>query len=162
SGGAFPRRPSDRAPCPPSGTVPDATFPHHRAVHRPRRPYGFPRRHARRLRADPERRVLGDPGAGALHDRPGFRGEDGVSPIRLRIVVPTKILFDETVEKVTADGTHGNFTILPRHTDFLAALVPGLLSFGLEDGSERFAAVDGGLLLKHGREVLVTTGRAVV
>ena len=82
--------------------------------------------------------------------------------MHLRILVPTKILFDEAVDRLTADGTHGSFTILPRHVDFLAELVPGLLSFRNAEGRERFAAVDGGLLVKHGAEVVVPTGRAVV
>lgn len=79
----------------------------------------------------------------------------------LRIVLPTRILVETQVVKVTADGTHGTFTILPRHADFLAALVPGLLSFEYADGRERFVAVNGGLLVKHGAEVLVPTRRAV-
>jgi len=82
--------------------------------------------------------------------------------MRLRILLPTKILADEPVVKVSADGAHGNFAILPRHVDFLAALVPGLLSFERPDGGQRFAAVDGGLLIKHGADVLVPTRRAVI
>lgn len=82
--------------------------------------------------------------------------------MRLRILLPTKILADETVDKVTADGVHGNFGILPRHVDFLAALIPGLVSFERADGGERFAAVDGGLLIKHGADILVPTRRAVI
>lgn len=82
--------------------------------------------------------------------------------MRLRILLPTKILADEDVVKVTADGAHGNFAILPRHVDFLAELVPGLLSFERADGVVRFAAVDSGLLVKHGADVLVPTRRAVI
>lgn len=85
-----------------------------------------------------------------------------MTSMRLRIILPTKVLTDETVVKVAADGAHGNFAILPRHVDFLAALVPGLLSFVPADGEERFAAVDGGLLVKHGRDILVPTRRAVI
>ncbi len=82
--------------------------------------------------------------------------------MRLRILLPTKVLADDDVVKIRADGAHGNFAILPRHVDFLAELVPGLLSFGRVDGVERFAAVDGGLLVKHGANVLVPTRRAVI
>jgi len=85
-----------------------------------------------------------------------------VTTIRLRILLPTRILADEPVLKVTAEGSHGNFVILPRHVDFIVALVPGLLSFERADGGERFAAVDGGLLVKHGSDVLVPTRRAVI
>jgi F-type H+-transporting ATPase subunit epsilon len=82
--------------------------------------------------------------------------------MRLRILLPTKVLADTPARKVTADGLHGSFTLLPRHVDFLAALVPGLLAYETADGQEAFAAVDGGLLVKHGRDVLISTRRAVV
>lgn len=82
--------------------------------------------------------------------------------MQLRIALPTRILVEEEVRKVTADGSHGTFTVLPRHVDFHAALVPGLLAFEDAQGRERFVAVDGGLLVKYGAEVLVPTRRGVV
>lgn len=82
--------------------------------------------------------------------------------MRLQILLPTRVLADEEVVEVSAEGVHGNFTILPRHVDFLVALVPGLLSFERADGSERYVAVDGGLLVKYGADVLVPTRRGVV
>lgn len=82
--------------------------------------------------------------------------------MRLRILLPTNVIADTPARKITANGLHGSFTLLPRHVDFLAALVPGLLSYESPDGEEAFAAVDGGLLVKYGRDVLISTARAVV
>ena len=82
--------------------------------------------------------------------------------MRLRILLPTAILADTPARKITALGQHGSFTLLPRHVDFLAALVPGLLAYEPPGGPEAFAAVDGGILVKYGSDVLVSTGRAVV
>ena len=82
--------------------------------------------------------------------------------MRLRILLPTHIIADTAARKITAIGRHGSFTLLPRHVDFLAALVPGLLAYEPPDGEEAFAAVDGGLLVKYGRDVLISTRRAVV
>jgi F-type H+-transporting ATPase subunit epsilon len=81
--------------------------------------------------------------------------------MRLRVLLPTAVLADTRADRVTADGLHGSFTLLPRHVDTLAALVPGLLSYDPPDGPEVFVAVDGGLLVKYGTDVLVTTRRAV-
>jgi F-type H+-transporting ATPase subunit epsilon len=50
---------------------------------------------------------------------------------------------------------------LPRHIDFLAALVPGLLAFENEAGDEEFLAIDEGVLVKCGAEVMVSTRNAV-
>jgi F-type H+-transporting ATPase subunit epsilon len=82
--------------------------------------------------------------------------------MRLRILLPSMVLADTPARKVTANGLHGSFTLLPRHVDFLAALAPGLLAYEPADGGESFAAVDGGLLVKYGADVLVSTARAVV
>ena len=84
-----------------------------------------------------------------------------MTDMRLRIVLPTRVLIDETVAKVSAEGVHGNFAILPRHVDFLVALVPGLLTLERADETKQFVAVDGGLLVKHGSDVLVPTRRGV-
>lgn len=82
--------------------------------------------------------------------------------MRLRLLLPAGVLADAPVRKVTAPGLHGSFSLLPKHVDFLTALVPGLLAFEPTAEQERFAAVDGGLLVKYGRDVMVATPRAVL
>ena len=81
--------------------------------------------------------------------------------MKLKILLPTEIFVDQEVTKVTADGENGSFCLLPRHIDFVSALVPGLLSFETPEGEERFLGVDEGILVKAGPEVLVSTRRAV-
>ena len=82
--------------------------------------------------------------------------------MRLKVLLPTEIMVDEEVTKVTAEAGNGSFCLLPRHIDFVAALAPGLLSFvKAGDGQEEFLAVDEGVLVKCGPEVLVSTRQAV-
>ncbi len=80
--------------------------------------------------------------------------------MRLKVLLPTEIIVDEEVTKVVAEAANGSFCLLPRHVDFVAALIPGLLSF-VSGGEERHIAVDEGILLKIGDEVRVSTERAV-
>lgn len=80
--------------------------------------------------------------------------------MRLKILLPNQVLVDERVTKVIAEAGNGFFCLLPRHVDFVAALVPGLLSFVAEEGQEEFLAVDEGMLVKCGQEVLVSTRNA--
>lgn len=80
--------------------------------------------------------------------------------MRLRVMLPTRTYFDEPVDKVVAEGTHGLFGLLPRHVDMVSELVPSLLSCSLY-GEEQFLAIDVGILVKVGDEVLVATGAAV-
>lgn len=81
--------------------------------------------------------------------------------MRLKLLIPTQVVVDREVRKVIAAGEHGSFCLLPRHVDFLAALAPGLLAFEDETGEEQFAAVDTGVLVKRGEEVLVSTRQAI-
>jgi F-type H+-transporting ATPase subunit epsilon len=81
--------------------------------------------------------------------------------MRLKVLLPTEVLVDEEVVKVTAEAENGSFSLLPRHIDFVAALVPGLFSFvKTEDGVEEFLAVDEGILVKCGPEIMVSTRQA--
>jgi F-type H+-transporting ATPase subunit epsilon len=82
--------------------------------------------------------------------------------MRLKILLPTKILIDEDVVKVIAEAENGSFCLLPLHIDFVAALIPGLLSFTSIDEKEEFLALDEGILIKRGDEVLVSTRNAIL
>jgi len=83
--------------------------------------------------------------------------------MNLKILLPTEILLDEEVTKVSAEAENGAFTLLPNHIDFVTAIVPGILFFESESEStpEVFIAVDEGVLVKCGADVWVSTGRAI-
>ncbi len=82
--------------------------------------------------------------------------------MKLKVMLPTSILVEEEVRKVIADAENGSFCLLPRHIDFVASLVPGLLYFESGKGKEVFLAVNEGILVKAGEEVLVSTRNAVL
>ena len=82
--------------------------------------------------------------------------------MRLRIYIPSRLMIDTDVTKVTAESLHGTFCILPRHVDCAAVLVAGLLSYQRSDtGREEFLAVDQGILVKRGPDVRVSARKAV-
>ncbi len=80
--------------------------------------------------------------------------------MRLRVFLPMKILIDQEVTKIVAEAEDGSFGILPKHIDFVAALVPGIFSFE-SGGVENFLAIDEGILVKCASEVMVSTRKAV-
>ncbi len=86
---------------------------------------------------------------------------DTPSEMRLKVVLPTKILIETAAIKVIAEAENGIFCLLPRHIDFVATLIPSLLSFVSPQGQEQFFAIDQGILIKHGDEVTVATQNAV-
>ena len=81
--------------------------------------------------------------------------------MKLKVLTPTKVLIDRPVMKVIAEAENGHFCLLPHHIDFVAALVPGILSLTTETETEIFVAIDEGILVKCGTEVLVSTRNAV-
>ena len=81
--------------------------------------------------------------------------------MKLKVLLPAEVLVQEEVAKVTAEAHNGSFCLLPKHVDFVAALVPGILSFETAGGRETFVAVDEGILVKCGEEVMVSTRNAM-
>lgn len=82
--------------------------------------------------------------------------------MNLKIMLPFGVFADvPDVIRVVAEGRGGSFGLLPRRLDCTAALVPGILVYETEAGGEVFVAVDEGVLVKAGAEVLVSVRRAL-
>lgn len=81
--------------------------------------------------------------------------------MHLKVLVPTEIFVDTNIIKIVAEGENGSFCLLPNHIDFLSALVPGILSYTLENQEEIFLAINEGILVKRGNDVFVSTLQAV-
>ena len=80
--------------------------------------------------------------------------------MRVRVVTPRGVAVDDDFDSLTAEGRHGVFGVRPRHVDFVAAVVPGLLGLRAGDRS-RDLAVDDGTMVKRGDDVTVAVWRAV-
>ena len=92
---------------------------------------------------------------------PQLPGSAMITALRLELLTPTQVLIDDTVTKVVAEAENGYFCLLPRHVDFVAALVPGVLTYWSPEGHAHLVAVDEGTLVKCGAEVLVSVRHAV-
>ncbi len=82
--------------------------------------------------------------------------------MKLKVLLPTDVFLEEEARKVVAEAPNGSFCLLPRHVDFVTALVPGLLSYETNQGEELFIAVNEGILVKYRQEVLVSTSHAAL
>ena len=91
--------------------------------------------------------------------------------LQFRLIQPTGVLLDVPARRVVAESLEGSFAVLPRHIDGVAALAVGILQIECLDSGEtdedsegklRYAAVDGGLLVKCAGEVTVSTAQASV
>jgi F-type H+-transporting ATPase subunit epsilon len=83
--------------------------------------------------------------------------ESKQNSMNLQVLLPTEVLVNETAIKVIAEADNGSFCLLPRHIDFVAALVPSILYFYDEADHENLAAIDTGILVKCDQDVFVST-----
>lgn len=82
--------------------------------------------------------------------------------MKLKILLPFQVFADKAgVSRIVAETREGSFGLLPRRLDCVAALPPGILMYETEAGGEVYVAVDGGVLVKTGPEVLVSVRRAI-
>lgn len=81
--------------------------------------------------------------------------------MRLVVQTPGGRVLECEAGKVVAEAQNGFFCLLPRHVDFAAALVAGILAWEDPDGETRWVAVDEGTLVKKGDGVDVAVRDAV-
>lgn len=95
------------------------------------------------------------------------RDEERNSPMaaqrmQLKIFLPFQIFAEKAgVSRIVAETYQGSIGFLPHRLDCVAALVPGILIFESEDQGEAYVAVDEGVLVKKGLEVLVSVRNAI-
>lgn len=80
----------------------------------------------------------------------------------LKLLLPTGVFLDTTeVSRVVAETREGSFELLPHRLDCVAALAPGIFTYDSAASGTTYLAVDTGVLVKAGAEVLVSVRRAV-
>jgi F-type H+-transporting ATPase subunit epsilon len=63
-----------------------------------------------------------------------------------RLITPEKVLLDEEVEAVMLRTDVGDAAFLPGHTPLIGAVVPGVVRFVAEGGSEKSFETERGLV----------------
>ena len=81
----------------------------------------------------------------------------------LKVLLPFLLFAEKAgVSRIVAETHDGSFGLLPHRLDCVAALAPGILTYETEADGEVFVAVDEGVLVKAGADVLVSVRRALV
>ena len=82
--------------------------------------------------------------------------------MNLKVLLPFHVFTEKTgVTRIVAETREGSFGILPHRLDCVAALAPGILIYEDEAEGEVYVAVDEGVLIKTGPEVLVSVRNAI-
>jgi F-type H+-transporting ATPase subunit epsilon len=80
----------------------------------------------------------------------------------LKVLLPFQVFADVSgVSRIVAETRDGSFGLLPHRLDCVAALAPGILIYQHEAEAEVYVAVDEGVLVKTGTDVLVSVRNAI-
>jgi F-type H+-transporting ATPase subunit epsilon len=82
--------------------------------------------------------------------------------MNLKVLLPFGIFAEKAgVLRIVAETHEGSFGLLPQRLDCVAALAPGILVYETQAQGEVYVAVDEGVLVKTGADVLVSVRRAL-
>ncbi|HLK55281.1 MAG TPA: F0F1 ATP synthase subunit epsilon [Chthonomonadaceae bacterium] len=82
--------------------------------------------------------------------------------MRLKVLLPFRVFAErEGVTRIVAETPTGSFGLLPHRLDGVAPLTPGILTYETPEEGEVYIAVDEGILVKAGAEVLVSVRNAI-
>ena len=80
----------------------------------------------------------------------------------LKVLLPFQIFAEKTgVSRIVAETREGSFGLLPHRLDCVAALSPGILIYETDAEGEVYVAVDEGVLVKAGLDVMISVRRAL-
>ena len=82
--------------------------------------------------------------------------------MNLKVLLPFQVFAEKTgVTRIVAETREGSFGLLPHRLDCVAALAPGILIYENKADGEVYLAVDEGVLIKTGPDVLVSVRNAI-
>ncbi|MEP6898197.1 MAG: F0F1 ATP synthase subunit epsilon [Rhodanobacter sp.] len=82
--------------------------------------------------------------------------------MKLEVLLPYGVFLEQdNVSSIVAETSDGSLGLLPHRLDCAAALVPGILTYAPQAGALAYIAVDEGMLVKAGDDVLVSVRRAI-
>ena len=82
--------------------------------------------------------------------------------MNLKVLLPFKVFAAKAgVLRIVAETRNGSFGLLPHRMDCVAALAPGILTYQQQAGEEFYVAVDEGVLVKTGLDVLISVRNAI-
>jgi len=82
--------------------------------------------------------------------------------MKLKVLLPYQVYAEiDDVLRIVAETPQGSFGLLPRRLDCVAVLEPGILTYETKREGEVYIAVDEGILVKAGPDVLVSVRNAI-
>lgn len=81
--------------------------------------------------------------------------------MQLKVVLPSKVFLEHgSVRRIVVETPSGSYGLLPQRLDCVSAVATGILTYEIAMGEEVYVAHDEGVLIKHGRQVLISVRSA--
>jgi len=82
--------------------------------------------------------------------------------MHLKILLPFQVFLEKKdISRIVAETSAGSLGLLPHRLDLVAALKPGIFVYENEAEGEVYLAVDEGIMIKTGMDVLVSVRNAI-
>lgn len=82
--------------------------------------------------------------------------------MNLKILLPFQVFAEKNVvSRIVVETTVGSYGLLPQRLDCVAILVAGVLTYENSSDGEVYIAVDQGVLIKTGYDVLISVRNAI-
>ena len=81
--------------------------------------------------------------------------------MKLEIVTPLGVIFDDEIKQVTLPGSEGEFGVLPEHAYLVSLLDTGIIVIETKDGKELSVAVNAGYVKVEEEKTLCVVDGAV-
>jgi len=80
----------------------------------------------------------------------------------LKILLPFRVFAEaKNVSRIVVETSGGSYGLLPQRLDCVAAVVPGIFTYETEAEGVKYVAIDQGVLVKAGAQVLVSVRNAI-
>lgn len=80
----------------------------------------------------------------------------------LKVLLPFRIFAEtQNVSRIVVETTDGSYGLLPHRLDCIAALVPGILTYEIQGKGVQYIAVNEGIMVKAGMQVLISVRNAI-
>ena len=82
--------------------------------------------------------------------------------MNLKVMLPYRVFAEiKQINRIVVETSEGFYGFLPKRMDCVAALVPGIFMYETASDGVHYLAVDEGIMVKTGREVLVSVRNAI-
>lgn len=83
-----------------------------------------------------------------------------MATVQLKVITPARIVFEEEITSITAPGTEGEMTVLPRHENFFTVLKEGIITIRRPEKEDEYLAIGGGYFETNGKQITILVSKA--